>query len=293
MKNEKICIICINVAFGNAAALQNVLDCDIVIEKQEPKGYGTHLTKQPIGINNIPKADHYIFVGSGIMTRIDTYSLKGRKTVLITDSHYLRETDLINSIIEEQGIEVFCMADLWDFCKFPKKMYVHPFVAIDLPAKKHSVLTISHSPFSENKKILKGTAGIELALGSIDVNHNYDCIVNSSWEDSLLRKSTSHLFIDQLCVNTHLDERKYKGGIGKSGLEAMLLKCLTISSGHPFDSDIPKPPYVTANTVKELTEKLTLYSKNKELRERVVSNQYEWAKKYTDPKLVAQRIIKY
>ncbi len=112
MSNENTCIICIDIAFANAAGLQNELDCNIVIEKADKKGYAKLLTKQPFfGLNNIPESDHYIFAGSGVMTRIDVASLSGRKSVIISDSHYLRETNIIDNIIVRNNIEVHCMID--------------------------------------------------------------------------------------------------------------------------------------------------------------------------------------
>jgi hypothetical protein len=190
-KGIDICIVCINVAFGNAAALQNTLNCNIAVEKQESKGYAKCLTKTPYSLNNIPSAEHYIFVGSGVVTRVDTSKLHGRKTIIITDSHYLRQTSDIDKIIERDRMEVFCMSDLWQFCKFDKKMYIHPFLKMDIPIQKSDTLTICHSPYSEHKKALKGTNNIAKAISLVKTKYkfNTEFIIGKTWSECLKIKS--------------------------------------------------------------------------------------------------------
>jgi hypothetical protein len=294
MKNENICIVCINVAFANAAGLQNVLDCNIAIEKLEPKGYGSVLTQKPFGLNNIPEADHYIFAGSGIMTRIDVSLLKGRKSVIITDSHYLRDTATIDSIIQNNNIEVHCMIDLWKFCKLPnKKAYFHPFLDLNVPIVKNETPTLCHSPYSKHKQSLKGTAHIERAVKILqcETTLNTDFIVDATWEECLERKAKANFFIDQLCIRSHSDNLDYVGGIGKSGLEGMLLKCLTFSSGEHIVTDIGFPPYEIVNTVEMFIFKMQNLLGSESMRLGLVEKQYEWAKKNTAPNYVVGRIL--
>ena len=260
MSNENICIICIDVAFANAAGLQNELDCNIVIEKADKKGYAKLLTKQPFfGLDNIPESDHYIFAGSGVMTRIDVASLSGRKSVIISDSHYLRETNIIDNIIVRNNVEVHCMVDLWKFCRhIKKKAYFHPFKDLNIPFVKNLVPTLCHSPYSKHKKQLKGTNNIERAVEIIRCENtlNIDFIVNATWQECLERKAKANFFIDQLCVGSHLDNKSYRGGIGKSGLEGMLLRCLTFSSGDIIEADIDFPPYEVVNSIESLSFKM-------------------------------------
>lgn len=288
-----ICIVAINVAFGNASQLQRELDCNIAIQQNESKGYGSLLTRQPFSLNDIPKSRHYIFVGAGVLTRVDLSSLDSRKTVVITDSHYLREKHIIDGLISKHNIEVFCMADLWSYCSFDKKMYVHPFSDIS-PCDKSEDLIISHSPYSHFKMKLKGSNGIRKAVDLVRERYpdiKYDCILGLEWKDCLKRKSQSHIFIDQLCVGTHADDYSYQGGIGKSGLEAMLMKSLTFASGNPVESDIPKNPYVSVSSIQELSESLIHFINNPIEMERKIEEQYNWARKYTNPSLVVKRLI--
>ena len=293
MKPEKICIICINPAFGNAGTLQRAIGCNIVAESLEPKGFHKNCTKPIRGFDNIPDADHYIFVGSGVMLRINVSSLEGRKSVVITDSHYLEYTDEIDKIIKDNNIEVSCMLDLWYLCKHEKRVYFQPFDQLRLSNKKNKKLTICHSPsvkvFSNQKGSAQIKTAVERAIGKKNIH--YECITSDTWSGTMEKKSKSHIFIDQLVISNHYQHKGYVGGIGKSGIEAMLLKCLTISCGTPIDTDVPAPPYVVANTVDELAQKLKYYIENKKERELIITKQYEWAKKYTSMKNVAKRLL--
>lgn len=293
MKPEDICIICINPAFGNAGALQRAIGCNIVAQSLEFKGFHKNCTKPIKGFQNIPKAKHYIFAGSGVMLRIDISKLTGRKSVIISDSHYLEHTEEIDQIIEENHIEVSCMLDLWYLCKHEKRAYFQPFEQIKLSKVKNKKLTICHSPSVKVLTNQKGSAqiksAVDRAIGKKDIH--YECITTDTWSGSMEKKAKSHIFIDQLVISNHYQHKGYAGGIGKSGLEAMLLKCLTISCGTPIDTDVPAPPYVVANTVDELAQKLKYYIENKNERKLVITKQYEWAKKYTSLKNVAKRLL--
>jgi hypothetical protein len=293
MNGENICIVCITPAFANAGGLQRALDCNIVAQKHDFKGFHKLCTRPLGSTNNIPEAKHYIFAGSGILLRVDVSKLKGRKTVIISDSHYLQNTAEIDKIIEDHEIEVFCMIDLWKFCKHEKKAYFQPFEPFEIDIKKNEQITVCHSPsvkFSTNQK---GSAQIGRAVDAVinkrDVN--YLCITNDTWSEAVKKKSTAHIFVDQLVMSNHYSSIGYEGGIGKSGLEGMLLKCLTISCGTPIETDIPAPPYVVANNVEELEEAILGFTDNKIARNAMIKKQYSWAKKYTSPEMVAKRIL--
>jgi hypothetical protein len=297
INGDDICIVCINPAFANAATLQKALDCKIVAEKPEPKGFHKICTKPVGNIANIPEAKHYIFAGSGILLRIDASKLKGRKSVIISDSHYLEYTDEIDKIIEDNDMEVSCMIDLWDVCKHEKRAYFQPFEQFDVDNTKSDTLTVCHSPSVKVKTNQKGSAQIESVVKDIQSENRvgdieYVCITNETWSGTIKRKASAQIFVDQLVMKNHYDSKGYRGGIGKSGLEGMLLKCLTISSGNPIETDVPAPPYVVANSSGELYMKMCYYLESPNVRSRMIERQYEWAKKYTSLENVAQRILK-
>ena len=287
------CIVCINPAFSNAATLQKALDCEIVAEKLEFKGFHKICTKPVGSIHNIPKSRHYIFAGSGVLLRINVSKLKGRKSVIISDSHYLQNTAEIDKIIEDNNIEVSCMIDLWDFCKHNKRAYFQPFEQFNVNEVKNETLTICHSPSVKVKTNQKGSAQIQLVINDIKskVCANYICITDETWSGTIKQKSGAQIFIDQLVMNNHYASKGYVGGIGKSGLEGMLLKCLTISSGKIVKTDVSAPPYVIANDKEELTKQLLFYIKNVDARNDLIKKQFNWAKKYTSFENVSKRLL--
>jgi len=271
------------------------LDCHIAVQQVDKKGYSSMLTRAFVGIKNIPKVDHYIFAGSGILKRIDVSSLKGRKTVILSDSHYLQDTREIDAIIEKNNIEVFCMADLWKFCKFEKRMYVHPFLNIINSVRKNETFTVCHSPYRKIETNQKGSSQIASAVNKLrnetDSKLKYLCIKDKTWDETMLMKASSHFFVDQISLGNHYSSLGYEGGLGKSGLEGMLLKCLTFCSGTPFESDIPAAPYVSICDGDELFLKMYHYFTNKKERDELIKKQYDWAVKHTNPIEVAKRII--
>ncbi len=221
-------------------------------------------------------------MGGGIMLRTDTASLIGKKTVILCDSHYLQETSAIDSIIEKEQIEVFCMADLWAFCKFNKKLYVHPFLDLQIqPIVKSKQFSVCHSPYSKIETNQKGSLQIKRAVTKLKKLYplDYLCIIDKTWAETLKIKSTSHFFIDQLSQGNHYSSMNYKGGIGKSGLEAMLLQSLTFSGGDKIESDIEFAPFVRVENEEDLFNKMVYYKKNPTKATQLIRSQYEWAKK--------------
>jgi len=202
---------------------------------------------------------------------------KTEVTVILTDTFYIQNKKQINKIIK--NMTIFCMSDLSPFCKHPHKLFYHP-MELPLPKKKNDRLTICHSPFSESKRNTKGTAVIEEVIEKIQLGWNvaYDCIEGESWETSIKRKGKAHFFIDQVITK---DEYGWAGGLGKSGIEAMLLKCLTFTSGeqHLSNDQIPECPVVWV-TPETLEETLRYYIADDEKRRDKIEEQYIWAKTY-------------
>ena len=293
MINSDICIVCITPAFANAATLQRALNCQIVAEKFDFKGFHKMCT-QPVGsIHTIPPAKHYIFAGSGVLLRVDAYRLEGRKSVIISDSHYLQHTKEIDKIIKDNRMEVSCMIDLWNVCRHDKRAYFQPFEQFDVDKTKSEILTICHSPSVKVKTNQKGSLNIAGVVKDIQSSRDVDyvCITDKTWSETIKEKASAQIFIDQLVMTNHYDSMGYRGGIGKSGLEGMLLKCLTISSGEPIETDVPAPPYVVANTREELYLILAHYIDNENDRNIMIQLQYDWASKYTSLENVAKRLL--
>ena len=70
----------------------------------------------------------------------------------------------------------------------------------------------------------------------------------------------------------------------------MLLGCLTFCGGDKITSDVPPAPFVQVDE-KTLFKKLLYYKENPIVTNNLIDKQQRWAKKYTDSKYVAQKIL--
>ncbi len=174
--------------------------------------------------------DHYFVVSSDAYCQAKTPPRK--TTVVLTDSYFLMN----HKTIDLSHARVLCMPDLTFYCKRYDKLFYHPFEWYE-PVVKNDELTIAHSPYSKLKCIEKGTDFILSVIPDIDI------ITGLTWVESIRRKSKAHIFIEQVAEREH----DYKGTLGKSGVEAMAVGCVTVTSGIPVDGEIPIPPVVRVN----------------------------------------------
>ena len=184
------------------------------------------------------------------------------------------------------------MADLWEFCKFNKRMYIHPFLDFDVEIIKSDKFSVCHSPYTKVATNQKGSTQIKIAADMLGNAYplNYICITDKTWAETLRIKSTAHFFVDQLSQGNHYSHTGYKGGLGKSGLEAMLLKCLTFCGGVKIESDLDPAPFIKVGDGLDLFEQMFYYKDNKEQAQSIIEAQYQWAKKNTNAEFVAKRI---
>jgi hypothetical protein len=165
----------------------------------------------------------------------------------------------------------------------PTKVFYQPFDLRPSGIKSADML-ISHSPFHEKQMRFKGTSFIKKTVE--DLNIDFDLITGASWSETLARKSLSHIFIDQI-----QDGKKVATGVGKSGLEAMLLKCMVMSEAVIEDcEDIPAPP-VVYTTKERLRDDILTYVHNDAERHLVIEEQYEWASTYLNYDFIAKRML--
>jgi len=210
-------------------------------------------------------------------------------TLIISDTTFKRNINRWNTYIKtHKNIEVLIMPDLIRFLNTNIKYrpyYQHINIdGVELQEKTNDV-TISHSPGLKYKSNLKGTTGIIKVLQGYDL----DVIHEVSWNECIRRKSKSHYFVDQIDINGGIG---YSGGLGKSGLEAMLLGCLTITDGQPIVTEpyFPNPPVVYAN-YSTLHSTIEYYINSKVQYDNVVKLQKEWAVKYLSKDFVKNNIL--
>jgi len=229
------------------------------------------------------KDEESIIIGSNALYEIHKKITK-KITLIITDSFYLENHKEVNQIIKDRNINVFTMVDKGHLIDVELKPFFQPFDLSQTEIIKNNILTVCHSPWSEHKRKTKGSYKILESVSKFNVD--YVEILGKSWHECLLEKAKSHIFIDQLVAQDN-----YIGGLGKSGLEAMLLKCVVLTSGEYIENDyIEEPPVVWING-NNIEAKLKELIENKGLREEIINEQYEWAKKYTSYEFVANYIL--
>jgi len=240
--------------------------------------------KAVIGYHNLPKeSDGLIIVGAGTYNRLKKYiasSTHKSITIIITDSWFMLDAAYYNK--EFRNYRVFATP-----CKIkyrgdlPTREYYQPFnLSVDIV--KNDKLTIAHSPFTKGKFDQKGTHNIISAMNG----YNFDLITGVSWDESLQRKAKCHIFIDQVDFKG-LD---WIGGIGRSGYEGMILKCLVVSRGEYNGIEIPSPPiaWCTKDNFKDVVD---FYIHNPSERNEIIEQQKDWADKYLDMDFQAKRIL--
>ena len=255
-----IALISIDPSFGNCVGIYKSLllydEVTAIFRQKDPKGFHKHIPHM-IGYENIPKADQYIIVSSHAYTEVKD-KVSGDVRVIVTDSFFMKND------VDLSGVMVYCMPDLIHYCGYPYKPYYPPF-EYPGPIIKNSIITVAHSPYSKGKASRKGTKHIIEAVKRLGVN--MDLIVGVSWEESIKRKSKAHIFIDQ--IPDH-----YIGGLGKSGVEAMAVGCLTMTSGVEDDCPVIR---VTKDT---LYDTLLLYITHPMQRDVMSYRQTMWVEKY-------------
>ena len=204
-----------------------------------------------------------------------------RKTIILSDTTYKTQSKKWNGFMVKNNFKILSMPDL---CRFlgdieHKPYWQHINIDNKLIERKNDVITITHSPTSRKRNSdSKGTKKIKTALN----DYNLEIISGDNWNICVRKKSKSHIFIDQM----------NGGGLGKSGLEGMLLGCLTITSGNLAKTEpyFPTAPVVICN-IDNLKETIDYYINNPEEYNKKVKEQKEWADKYLSAEFVVKNIL--
>ncbi len=264
-------------SFGNCVGLYHALslkdDVQAVFKEKDEKGFYKEIPYY-IGYHKIPRdADQYVIVSAEAF--MDTRDIIEEAMVILTDSYYLKHYELVNENLN--GHVVYCMPDLMKYTDRECRTYYPPY-EYDGEIVKNDKLTIAHSPYSDHKKILKGTQHIHDAFEDIshDVDFEYDIIMNAKWDESIKRKAKAHIFIDQLTDRGN----GYNGALAKSGIEAMATECMTFTSGdNKHNKQIPLPP-VEWIDFDNICDKLLFYINNDAKREERIIEQKQWVDEY-------------
>ena len=217
--------------------------------------------------------------------------------VVLTDTYYIRNHKRLNYEFDSLGVAVYAMPDLYKYRTEYRVTYpfYQPFDIEKFKKKrqkKHKKYTICHSPGAKAKSNQKGTIQIGQAVEKYLAKNNlarYKLITDLDYEKCLEEKSKCHVFIDQMQPENPYD---YAGGIGKSGLEAMLLGSLVLSCGEIVNHcSFPEAPVQIFNSEKELLTALEFFEEHPEIRKFIAKTQQVWAETFLSYSYVAERLI--
>lgn len=216
-----------------------------------------------------------------------------RKIVFIAcDTLYCRNYEWCNKFINDNNIQMYLMPDVEPFCSIDYKL-IYQYMKIDasliLP-KQTNRLLITHSPRGEKKQKVKGTPEIIKIIEELQKKHDFEfkLITGQKMDDGIKEKSRAHIHIDQLIygnpeVNQSHWGRKfiYNGGLGKSGIEGMLLNCAVITGGlKPKTQPYFDPPPITWTSYNTFYEDLENLIVNESKRNQQIDEQNNWLTLY-------------
>ena len=252
------------------------------------------------------ECDHLIIIGCLALVKYSNIKDKKFKSVAVifSDTNFCIHHRWCNKYVKKHNIPVYAMPDLHDYLTVP---YIPAYQTITLPdvevEKPYNPIIICHSPGAKGKYNYKGTKQINEIVKSLsnDYNIEYKCLTNLKWEDCIKEKSTANIFVDQIVKgNPHMPQKRfggkvtYNGALGKSGIEAMLLGCCTITTMNQVNTEpyFPFPPILNT-TYTDLGNCLRCLIEYSCERNMIAQRQYEWAKKYCSPEFVAMNVTRH
>jgi len=253
------------------------------------------------------KEDNLIIIG---MRGLEHYkkirnTIFKTKAVIFSDTNFCRYYKWCNEYVSEHNIFVYAMPDLHDFlfCK-----YVPAYQTITIPdiiiKKPDDRIVICHSPGTIKGKFnYKGTNQINEVVEKLSKKYviEYKLLQGFSHEKCIKEKSTAHIFIDQIIKNNpFVDQNRfgnqiiYKGGLGKSGIEGMLLNCCVITSmDHPNTEPYFPPPPIIMTDYRDFELDLERAVCDINYRNKLVKKQKIWADKYCGPEFVSMNVTRH
>ena len=302
---KKITLTCVDAGGGHACGLAIGLkkhgQVTTVWQNRNKHGLDYLVPDAKYGYRKIPyEGDDLIIVSCITFDQLEMFY--GRKLkhlikgydkvhIIVTDGRYARNPDYYNEKFE--GFDVITTACKKHFREpLPVKTYYQPFDLSMFDQTKPDKIRIAHSPFVPAKFREKGTQKIVEACRGYDLG----ILTKMPWKRCMELKATAHIFIDQV---DHYDRDKFKfkdfsyvwPALGKSGIEAMHLGCLTITYGKGYDTDIPAPPIVWIDDADQLKGVIDSYMNNKEEISVIAKKQQAWALKYASYDFQAKNVL--
>lgn len=250
--------------------------------------------------------DHLLLLGYESLNWYSKLKTKNFKTVAVifSDTLFCVNYQWCNEYAYNNNVFVYAMPDLKDYLFIPYVPAYQPIayqgIKFEKPVNK---IVICHSPQSKKyKENIKGSIEIEKAINELSKLYyvEYEVLRGLDYNECIKRKSKAHVFIDQLVKgNNHINQKRfgeisYKGGLGKSGIEAMYLGCCTITTmDEPITEPYFPPPPVILTTFDTFVNDLERVVVDTEYRMATAAKQSEWVKKYCSPEFVIMNMKRH
>jgi len=204
--------------------------------------------------------------------RAENIFRKDKKSIFITGTDYLNRSKYWNSKLDSYNFSVrFSEPEMVNLNPKKNIPLLHP-MEYNLSVNKGENVIVSHAPGMVERDKKKGTSIIEKGIKEARkvVSFEYDHIVGVSLSECLKRKARSHIFIDQINKNV--------GGIGKNGLEALSLNCVTMCSINNFSSGkrYASHPIINVQSSEDVTNNIVYLLKNREVLNKEIQKVSEW-----------------
>jgi hypothetical protein len=224
-------------------------------------------------------------------------------------SNLLEKNIETNNIYKQWPIDIFFHAiDLKNYVKAPARKilpYVPPmslkyFPSLNINRDKNESIVLGHSPGTKfnNSRDIKGTFFIKKCFKNLSKkysNVSYKIIHGVTNSECMKIKSFCSIFVDQVIDKSLYNIKPpYLGGQGKSGIESMLLGCLTMTSYRDLNSEpyFPTTPIIQIDKG-NLAQTIEKFILDADLRCEIAKKQKEWAEKYLSDEFFASYICKY
>jgi len=254
------------------------------------------------------RESNIIIIGYTALTALMPRISAGRYrsiAVIFSDSLCAKYCNEWNILTHHHRITVYIMPDL---AQYSRGKYIPAYQTINIQNintnKAKEGLIIAHSPRDNSKVIAKGSLAITRTINDLKKKHDFEyiSITKKPYHACLHIKSQAHIFIDQL-INGNPEvpqerwgrrQLKYKGGLGKSGIEAMLMGCCVITGGEEPDTNdyFPSPPVVWTS-YEYFSMDLERLIEDPDYRIKKAEDQKEWAEKYTSAEFVAKHVTQH
>jgi len=251
--------------------------------------------------------DHLIIIGMRALKAYSKLKNKNFKSVAVifSDTNFCIHHEWCNDYLKVNNyIAVFAMPDLHDYLKVP---YIPAYQTITLPEiiinKPTDRIVICHSPGEKGVYNYKGTRQINDAIKILSKKYpiEYVLLEKETWEDCIYKKSRAHIFIDQLTKgNKYVPQERfggkipYKGALGKSGIESMMLGCCTVTTmDEPITLPYFPPPPVILTSYHNFTNDIERIIKDNKYKDVNTQHQKKWVDKYCSPEFVSKHVTRH